>query len=55
MLFGIFEILRKLLVELGERVRPLLLTLFDLVELFFQAGGIGNIENVAEIFDAAGP
>ncbi len=50
MLFGIFEILLKFLVELCKRVGPLLLAFFDFVEFFFQPRGIGHVEDIAEVF-----
>ena len=49
MLFGIFEIFCELLVELGKGVSPLLLALFNVVEFFFQARSVGDIENVAKV------
>ena len=44
------EILFKTLVEVGQRVRPLLLAFFNFVQFFFQASGVLEIENVAEVF-----
>ena len=40
----------NLLVEVAERVRPGFFAFFDLVQFFFQPGGVLDIENVAEIF-----
>ena len=50
MLLSVFEVLLKLFVEIGEGVGPLLLTVFDFVEFFFQASGVGHVENIAEVF-----
>ena len=50
MLFGISEILGEALVEFGEGISPGFLALFDLVELFFEARGVLDVENVAEVF-----
>ena len=50
MLFGIAEIFGEALVEFGERVNPGFFALFDLVEFFFEAGCVLNVENVAEVF-----
>src|SRR5713226_1661707 len=49
-LLGVFEILGELLVKLGKRIGPSLLALFNLVEFFFQARGVLEIENVLEVF-----
>jgi len=43
-LLGVSEIFGKLLVKLRERVVPGLLAFFDLVELFFQARGVLEVE-----------
>src|SRR5579871_2092458 len=51
MLLGIVELALELLVEVGQRVRPALLTLFDLVQLLFQPGRIQRIKDVLEIGD----
>ena len=49
MLFGITEILDKFLVEIAQRVSPLLLAFFDFVQLFFQTRGVLDIENVGKV------
>jgi len=50
-LFGVSEILGKFLIKLGERAVPRLLAFFNLVELFFQARGVLEIENILEVLD----
>src|SRR5579864_8251612 len=50
-LFSVFEILLEFFVELAQGVGPLLLAFLNLVELFFEAGGVLRVENVLEIFD----
>src|SRR6185437_7918808 len=48
-LFGVVEVGRKALVELGQGIGPTFPPLFDLVELFLHAGGILQLEDVLEI------
>src|SRR5579864_57980 len=48
-LLSVFEILGEAFVELRHGVGPLLFAFFDLVEFFFQAGGVGHVENVTEV------
>ena len=48
-LLGVAEVLLELLVEIAERVGPLFLAFFDLVQLFFQPGRVLEIENVLEV------
>jgi hypothetical protein len=50
-LLGVSEILGKLFVKLGERVVSRLLALFNLVEFFFQARGVLEVENILEVLD----
>ncbi len=50
-LLGVSEILGELLVELSQRVFPLFFSFFNFVELFFEARGVLEIENVLEVFD----
>src|ERR1035441_9892273 len=50
-LLGVSEILGKLLVKLSERAVSCLLAFFNLVELFFQARGVLEVENVFEVLD----
>ena len=51
MLLGIAQVLGKLLVELSERVSPLLFAFLDFVEFFFQPRRVLHIEDVAKILD----
>ena len=51
MFLSVFEILFELLVEVAQRVSPLLLAFFDFVQFFFQAGRVLDIENIPEVFD----
>src|SRR6185437_5782125 len=48
-LFGVVEVGRTALVELGQGIGPTFPPLFDLVELFLHAGGILQLEDVLEI------
>src|SRR4030088_1899523 len=50
-LLGVSKILSELLVKLGERVVARLLAFFNLVELFCQARGVLEVENVFKILD----
>src|SRR6185437_1762855 len=48
---SVFEVLLELFVEIGERLRPGFLAFLNLVQLFFELGGVLNIEDVAEVLD----
>src|SRR5581483_1228847 len=48
---GIGKVFGKFLVETGERPRPLLFALFYFIQLLFQAGGVGEVEDVGEVGD----
>ena len=50
-LFRVAEVLGKLFVEAAQRVRPLLLAFFYLVQLFFQSRGIGRIKDFFKVLD----
>src|SRR5260370_21735285 len=50
-LLGIGEIFAVLLVETLERVYPCLFALFDFIQLFFQTGGVGEVENIGKVRD----
>ena len=50
-LFGVGEVLLELVVELLQRVGPLFLAVFDLVEFLFQARRVLRIEDVLEVVD----
>ena len=51
MLFSVGEVLLELVVELPQRVGPLLLAVFDLVEFFFETSRVLRIEYVLEVLN----
>ena len=48
-LLRILQVFGELLVELGQRLRPLLFAFFDLIQFFFQPRGVGRVENIGKI------
>src|ERR1044071_2939058 len=50
-LFSVAEVLLKLLVELAQRVSPLLLALFNLVQLFFKPRRVSRIKDFFKVLD----
>src|SRR5207302_7912811 len=50
-LLGVAEVFLELLIEAAQGVGPLLFSFFDVVQLFFQLGGVLVFEDVGEIRD----
>ena len=47
--FGVLQVLRELLVELGHGLAPLELAFLDLVELLFHARRVGDVEDSSKL------